>query len=111
MYKIGEFSLKVDLSIKTLRYYDEIGILKPSDVDIFTGYRYYTDVDVIKCEYIKLLKSLNYTLKEINECKNGLDLESINQKQMEIDENIKLLKEKMKGRVYLPNDVRSDYNE
>ena len=65
MYKIGEFSKIVDIPVRTLRYYDEYGILKPSEVDNFTGYRYYTDNNVIECEIIKLLKSVNFTLEEI----------------------------------------------
>ena len=56
MYKIGEFSKLVDLSIKTLRYYDEIGILSPKVIDRFTGYRYYNDDRILECEMIKLLK-------------------------------------------------------
>ena len=96
MYKIGEVSEKVGLSIKTLRYYDKFGILKPSYVDKFTGYRYYTDDDVLKCEYIKLLKSLDYTLKEISENNDGLDEESINKKQKELEIKIKDLKRKQK---------------
>ena len=39
MYKIGEFSTLNHITIKTLRYYDEIGLLKPSIVDKYTGYR------------------------------------------------------------------------
>ena len=42
MYKIGEFSALTGLSVKTLRYYDEINLLKPSNVDNYTNYRYYT---------------------------------------------------------------------
>ena len=54
MYKIGEFSKIVDIPVRTLRYYDEFGILKPSDVDNFTGYRYYSDENIIECHLIKL---------------------------------------------------------
>ena len=96
MYKIGQMSKKVNLSIKTLRYYDKFGILKPSYVDKYTGYRYYTDEDVLKCEYIKLLKSLDYTLKEINDNKDGLSNYSISKKQEEIKKRIDELKIKYK---------------
>lgn len=92
MYKIGEMAKKVDLTIKTLRYYDKFGILKPSYVDKFTGYRYYTDDDVLKCEYIKLLKSLDYTLKEINDNSFGLSRDAIDKKQKEMELKIEELK-------------------
>ena len=42
MIKIGDFSKLSLVSIKTLRYYDEMGLLKPINVDRFTGYRYYS---------------------------------------------------------------------
>ena len=51
MYKIGDFSRKVSVPVKTLRYYDEINLFKPSYIDDFTGYRYYTDEQI---EQIKL---------------------------------------------------------
>ena len=52
-YKIGEFSKLVDIPVKTLRYYDECDVLKPSKIDSFTGYRYYSDDDIIDCEFVK----------------------------------------------------------
>ena len=42
MLKIGEFSRLSQVTVKTLRYYDEIGLLKPSEIDRFTDYRYYS---------------------------------------------------------------------
>ena len=39
--QIGDFSKLSQVSVKTLRYYDEIGLLKPIEIDRFTGYRYY----------------------------------------------------------------------
>lgn len=42
MYRIGEFSYLCERTIKTLRHYDKIGILKPKETDNFTGYRYYS---------------------------------------------------------------------
>lgn len=41
MFKIGEFSKLTQVSIRMLRYYDEIGLLRPASVDLSTGYRMY----------------------------------------------------------------------
>ncbi|PJH76181.1 MAG: MerR family transcriptional regulator, partial [Anaerolineae bacterium CG_4_9_14_0_8_um_filter_58_9] len=41
MIRIGDFSKLSRVSIKTLRYYDEMDLLEPIAVDRFTGYRYY----------------------------------------------------------------------
>ncbi|MFQ7552375.1 MAG: MerR family DNA-binding transcriptional regulator [Blautia marasmi] len=43
MLKIGDFSKLSRISIRMLRHYDEIGLLKPEKVDVFTGYRYYDE--------------------------------------------------------------------
>jgi len=43
MYSIGEFSQVTGLTIKTLRFYHEQGVLAPSRVDPHSGYRYYDD--------------------------------------------------------------------
>ncbi len=42
MIRIGDFSILIRVTVKTLRYYDEVRLLKPASVDHFTGYRYYT---------------------------------------------------------------------
>ncbi len=96
MYKIGEFSKIVDIPIRTLRYYDEYGVLVPSEIDRFTGYRYYSDENVLECETIKLLKSLDFTLDEIIEYKENEDKNLLEKKKKEIDERIYLLKLKQK---------------
>lgn len=96
MYKIGEFSKKINISVRTLRYYDSIALLQPNSIDNFTGYRYYDDENLIEAELIKLLKSVNFTLKEIMEYKENFNFELLNIKQMEIKQNIKELKNKIK---------------
>ena len=53
MYKIGDFSKISEVSIKTLRYYDDINLLKPSYQDFFTGYRYYEETQLNEITLIK----------------------------------------------------------
>ena len=43
MLRIGEFSKLTGVPIRTLRYYDEIDLFKPADIDLFTDYRYYSE--------------------------------------------------------------------
>lgn len=65
MYRIGEFSYLCSMSIKTLRYYDKIGVLIPASVDELTGYRYY-DIDQLEqVQKIKSLQEASFTLEEI----------------------------------------------
>ena len=46
MLKIGEFSKLSRVSIRMLRYYDAIGLLKPAETDRFTDYRYYSEAQL-----------------------------------------------------------------
>lgn len=47
MLKIGEFSKLSRVSVRMLRHYDELGLLAPSEVDPMTGYRYYSERQLI----------------------------------------------------------------
>ena len=73
VYRIGDFSNLVNISVRTLRYYDEIGLLKPEIVDKFTSYRYYTDDNVVEAQFITLLKEVGFTLQEIIDYKKFLN--------------------------------------
>lgn len=94
MYKIGELSKIVDIPIKTLRYYDEVGILPPAHIDQFTGYRYYDDESILNIEMIKSLKSVNFTLQEIKEYMINKDDKLFLNKQEEIKNEIRFLEER-----------------
>ena len=107
MYKIGDFSKIVDIPVRTLRFYDEYGVLCPSEIDNFTGYRYYSDENVLECELIKLLKSLDFTLEEISLYKKSLDEEIIKKKKKEIEERIYLLKLKYKRLLIFEQELKS----
>ena len=65
MLKIGDFSRLSFVSIKTLRYYDEFGLLAPVRVDESTGYRYYTADQAPRLNRILALKDLGLSLEEI----------------------------------------------
>ena len=65
MLKIGDFSKFSRVSIKTLRYYDEIGLLKPVKVDRVSGYRYYSADQLPRLNRIVGLKELGLSLEEI----------------------------------------------
>jgi effector-binding domain-containing protein len=65
MFKIGDFSMLSRVSVKTLRYYDEIGLLKPVEVDRFTSYRYYSADQLPRLNYIIALKDMGLSLEEV----------------------------------------------
>lgn len=67
MYSIGQFSLILKVSTRTLRHYDEIGLLKPSFVSKENNYRYYEKEQINSAKYIIKLKEAGLTLDEIKE--------------------------------------------
>lgn len=67
MLKIGDFSKLSRVSIRMLRYYDEIGLLKPVKTDCFTDYRYYSESQLPEVCRITALKDMGFSLSEICE--------------------------------------------
>jgi DNA-binding transcriptional MerR regulator len=67
MIKIGEFSKLAQVPVATLRYYDQVGLLKPVKVDPFTGYRYYSTSQLPRLNRILALKGLGFSLEQISE--------------------------------------------
>lgn len=65
MYTIGNFSKINKVTTKALRLYDEMGLLKPENVDGFTGYRYYSSSQLPRMHRIIALKSMGLSLIEI----------------------------------------------
>lgn len=65
MLSIGEFSNICKVSAKTLRYYAEIGLLEPSEVNPENGYRYYAIEQLEKMLFINRLKAYSFSLDEI----------------------------------------------
>jgi DNA-binding transcriptional MerR regulator len=65
MFRIGEFSKLTRMSVKALRFYDEVGLLKPTYVDRDTGYRYYSATLLPRLNRILALKELGLPLVEI----------------------------------------------
>jgi MerR family transcriptional regulator, thiopeptide resistance regulator len=66
-WKVGELAKRTGVSVRTLHYYDEIGLLTPSHHSE-AGYRLYTESDVVRLQQIKSLRSLGWSLDEVREC-------------------------------------------
>ena len=104
----------MDIPVRTLRYYDEFGVLTPSVIDDFTGYRYYDESNILECEVIKLLKSLDFTLEEIITYKNCLDEDAIKKKKKELEERMYLLKLKYQRLSMMEQEIKTSnykYNQ
>ena len=65
MIKIGDFARLSQVSVVTLRYYDEMDLLKPVKVDTFTGYRFYSADQLPRLNRILALKDMGFTLEQV----------------------------------------------
>ena len=65
--QIKEFAEFTGVSVRTLHYYDEIGLLKPAHVDEHSGYRYYDEHSLLKMQEILFYRELDFSLKSIGE--------------------------------------------
>lgn len=113
-YSVSKTAKNSGVSIRTLHYYDEIGLLSPSIVSD-TGYRYYDENNLEKLQQILFFKELDFSLKEITEIMNSPEYikekalrsqrELLVLKQKRIKSIIKLLDESLKG------DKTMNFNE
>lgn len=89
MYKIGQFSSMSKTTIKTLRYYEKEGLLKPIYVDLNTGYRYYDTSQLVDISKIISLRQIGISIKDIKKILDGYDMmEILNNRKQEIEKNL-----------------------
>ena len=69
LYSIGTFARKARVSLRTLRYYDAVGLLSPAQYTE-AGYRLYAEADLLTLQHILALKYLGFSLEEIRQCLN-----------------------------------------
>lgn len=77
MYRIGLFSQISKTTIKTLRYYDEVGLLAPAYTDAESGYRYYTTEQLVILHEIISLRQMGFSVSEVSVIISGRDCDGI----------------------------------
>lgn len=77
LYKIGLFSQMNHVTIKTLRHYDDIGLLHPEHIDKENGYRYYTSKQLPILHEILALRQMGFSLEEIKKVQEGMSVEEL----------------------------------
>jgi DNA-binding transcriptional MerR regulator len=86
--QIGEVAELTGLSLRTIRYYEEVGLISPSTRSP-GGFRLYSDSDVARLEVIKRMKPLDFSLEEMRALLTALDL--LNSPSTPPDERAELL--------------------
>ena len=93
---IGEVAKVANVSIQTLRYYDQIDLFKPAFIDPLTNYRFYKDSQLYHLDLIKSLKHIGTTLEEIKHVQQQSPeqlLQFLEKQELVIEERVKKLKE------------------
>ena len=98
--KIGEFSRLMQVTVKTLRHYESLGLLIPAEVDDSSGYRYYTISQMQRLNSILALKNLGFSLEEIgslyDDDTHSPGVEALEEKCLECERQIESLGERLR---------------
>ena len=98
MFRIGEFSKLMQVSVRMLRYYDEVGLLNPAQSDPWTGYRMYSVEQIPVLNRILYLRDCGFTVAEMEGLVLGNDdrmMEALKNKEKEIALAIKAEEQKL----------------
>ncbi|RPI74791.1 MAG: MerR family transcriptional regulator [Desulfobacteraceae bacterium] len=109
VYSIGEISKKVETSTRTIRYYEELGLLN-SVKRIESGHRIYTDEDIRRLKFIKRLKILGLTLSEMHELESIWSIHKTNDVVLQrlheiLDSHLRLLEDRIADLNILRNEI------
>ncbi|NTV89333.1 MAG: MerR family transcriptional regulator [Clostridiales bacterium] len=111
MYRIGMFSKINKVTIKTLRYYDEAGLLKPAFVDEENGYRYYTSEQLPGLQKILALRQMGFSIDEITAITSGRDVAGIfEQRRHELEAEIEENRQQLTRIEHYLVTVKEDFN-
>ncbi len=112
MFRIGEFSRLTQVSIRMLRYYDEADLLKPAEIDKFTGYRQYAPEQIADLNKIVFLRDLGFNVSEIAVALNKWDdafiSAQLDAKSLEIANTIKSEQDKLSRIELAKRDIKQE---
>ena len=98
MFRIGEFSKLTQVSVRMLRYYDEAGLLKPAEVDRWTGHRLYSVEQIPRLDRIRYLRDSGFQVSEIAlalEMDDHALLAALDKKCLEIEQALQKEQERL----------------
>lgn len=104
MYLIGEASKITGVNTKTLRYYSDLGIIKPDKIDEETGYRYYSKETLLNISVVKYYKQLGYKLSEMKDVIKGDTKSKIREKLADKLNELDRLKREIEDSCRASND-------
>ena len=79
-FSIGQAAKICNISVQSLRFYDKLGLVIPSHTDKSSGYRYYSNFDLLYIKIVQDMKALNFSLEEIKATMKNGSLDSLVEK-------------------------------
>lgn len=86
--RIGDFSNVVGISVKTIRFYEEKGLIKPAYIDKYTGYRYCDEKNIEQILMILQYKNMGFTLEEIKNINPNLLVSKVESLKVHFSTNL-----------------------
>ncbi|MGI6106236.1 MAG: MerR family transcriptional regulator [Raoultibacter sp.] len=109
MFYIGEFSQMSKTTIKTLHYYDRIGLLRPEKVDAASGYRMYSTQQLITIHRIQSLQQTGLSINEILAVFDEGDIESIlEQRKADIENEVREGQEQLTRIAFIQQNIKEE---
>ena len=110
MYKIGEFSVLSKTTIKTLRYYEKVGLLIPTYVDEETNYRFYETAQLLTLSKIISLRQIGLSIKDIKSILNGQNIDIyLEKRQKELEKELILHNDQLSKIKYCMEEKNMKY--
>lgn len=111
MYRIGLFSKINRVTVKTLRYYDEAGLLKPAHVDEENGYRYYTSEQLPLLHKIIALRQMGFSIDEIAAILKGPNIAAIfEERKRELEGVMEESRQQLSQITHYLEKMKGDFN-
>ena len=115
MFQIGEFSKLMQITIRMLRYYDEVGLLKPAEIDPWTGYRMYSVDQIPVLNKIIYLRDSGFNVSEIAIAlsikEEDAFISHLDRKYLEVKKSIQTEQEKLKKIEFAKKEILNTKNE
>lgn len=110
MYKIGDFSILSKTTIKTLRYYEKVGLLIPAYVDKDTNYRFYETHQLLQLSKILSLRQMGVSVKDIKSILTNGNIDTyLDQRKNEIEKDLILYNEQLAKIKYFMEEKNMKY--
>ncbi|HBP62840.1 MAG TPA: hypothetical protein DD730_00885 [Desulfosporosinus sp.] len=109
LLKIGDLAKRVGVTVRTVRYYEELGLFSPANISP-GGFRLYTESDLRKLNYIKRFRDLDFPLNEILQLLSSSDgsqnkLDKISSSLALLQKQLEQVENKMKELEDIKNDL------